>query len=285
MTIGFIGLGNLGKAIAKRLISQGYELIVWNRTRSKALDLGVSIAGSPANLITKSDVAILNLFDSNSVDSVLNGKEGLLAGDCGGKLIIDTTTNHFETVKTFHTTLAAKGAGYLEAPVLGSVGPASQGTLTILVSGKKNDLDRAAPILNTIGQKIFFLGEPGMASKMKLINNLVLASFMTGIVEALAFGEKVGVEKSTVLDVLSSGAGNSVVLNGKKEKLLKNDFIPQFTVAAVAKDLGYIDELSRALGFNTDSGKLALSLCRRAIEAGYTDLDFAAIYKLYQPKG
>ena len=138
MNAGFIGLGHLGKAIAKRLIAEGVELVVWNRTKEKASDLGVKFADSPAAILPEADIIFLNLFDSAAVESVLAGKEGLLKGDCTGKIVIDTTTNHFETVALFHKTLKEHGASYLESPVLGSVIPASQGALTVLVSGKKD---------------------------------------------------------------------------------------------------------------------------------------------------
>src|SRR5512139_3523379 len=193
MKAGFIGLGHLGKAMAKRLISEGIELMVWNRTREKASDLGALLADSPAALLSQVEILFMNLFDSAAVEAVLAGRDGILKGDCTGKIIIDTTTNHFELVAYFHELLKKHGGFYLESPVLGSVVPASQGALTVLVSGDKNAFDKALPWIEKIGQNIFFLGKPAMATKMKLINNLALGSFMATIAEALAFGESAGI--------------------------------------------------------------------------------------------
>ena len=147
MEAGIIGLGNLGMAIAKRLISEGIALMVWNRTRGKAIALGAETADSPADLISGSSVLFMNLFDSAAVEEVITGDSGLLKGECRGKIIIDTTTNHFRHVSRFHEILRANGTSYLESPVLGSVVPASHGALTVLVSGERDAFDLALPYL------------------------------------------------------------------------------------------------------------------------------------------
>ncbi len=279
MKAGFIGLGNLGRAMAKRLISQGIDLVVWNRTREKAEKLGVEVAESPSDLISKVDIVFLCLFDSKAVSSVATGKDGLLEGECEEKVIIDTTTNHFESAANFHKIFRERGAYYLEAPVLGSVVPASQGKLTVLVSGEKEAYEKALPYLNKIGENIFFLGVPALATKMKLVNNLVLGSFMAAIAEALTFGEAIGLSKEEVLDILSSGAGNSMVLNAKKEKLLKEDFSTHFSSSLIYKDLGYLQELAKSLKMPLFTGSTAKELFAIAISKNMGDLDFSGVYR------
>ena len=280
MKTGFIGLGHLGKAMAKRLISQGIELSVWNRTREKASDLGVPIAESPAALISQVDILFMNLFDSSAVESVIAGKDGLIKGDCNGKIIVDTTTNHFELVAVFHEILRKQHAFYLESPVLGSVVPASQGTLTVLVSGEREAYESALPSLEKIGKTIFFLEKPSLATKMKLINNLVLGSFMAALAEAVAFAEKAGIEKSQVLDMLSSGAGNSALLNAKKEKLLKEDFSPHFSSALIYKDLHYLQDLARSMKRPLFTGSIAKELFGMAMAKHLDSQDFSVVYKI-----
>ncbi|MCX5799423.1 MAG: NAD(P)-dependent oxidoreductase [Proteobacteria bacterium] len=205
MKIGFIGLGYLGKTIARRLISEGVELIVWNRTKGKASDLDAEIADTPAELIAQVDLLFLNLFDSNAVKSVVFGNDGLTQANVSEKIIIDTTTNHFEDVLYIHETLREYGAYYLEAPVLGSVVPASQGNLTVLVSGDHDAFDKARPYIEKIGKTIFYLEKPSLATKMKLINNLLLGVFMATIAEATVFGEIAGVDRETALNIFSAG--------------------------------------------------------------------------------
>lgn len=280
MKTGFIGMGHLGKAMAKRLISEGVDLIVWNRTKEKAADLGVEIADTPASLMAESEVVFINLFDSGAVTSILTGSAGLLEGDCRGKIIIDTTTNHFEDVIQFHRMLKDRGGHYLESPVLGSVVPASQGSLTVLVSGEKNIYERAKPLLDKIGRNIFFLEEPSMAIKMKLINNLLLGVLMSALSEAVAMGEKAGIDKAVAIDILSAGAGNSAVLNAKKEKLLKEDFSTQFSSALMYKDLHYLQDLARTMKVPLFSASLAKELFGMTFAKGIADLDMSAVYRI-----
>jgi 3-hydroxyisobutyrate dehydrogenase len=280
MKAGFIGLGHLGKAMAKRLLSQGIELVVWNRTLEKASDLGVPIAESPAALISQVDILFMNLFDSSAVESVIAGKDGLIRGDCNGKIIIDTTTNHFELVAVFHEILRKQHAFYLESPVLGSVVPASQGALTVLVSGERDAYERALPYIEKIGKAIFYLEKPSLATKMKLINNLVLGSFMATLAEAVALGEKTGMDKPQVLDILASGAGNSAVLNAKREKLLKEDFSPHFSSALIYKDLHYVQDLARSMKRPLFTGSITKELFGMALAKHLDTLDFSVIYKI-----
>jgi 3-hydroxyisobutyrate dehydrogenase len=280
MKTGFIGLGNLGKTIAKRLISEGVDLVVWNRSKEKASDLGVDIADSPAALVSAADVVFMNLFDSEAVRSVITGRNGILEGDIRGKIIIDTTTNHFNSVLSFHEVIGQHGGSYLEAPVLGSLVPASQGALTVLASGPKDAFERARPLLEKIGKNIFHLEEAALATKMKLINNLALGCFMAVLAEAIAFGEDAGIDKDRVIEILAAGAGNSGVLNAKKEKLLAEDFSPHFSSALIYKDLHYLQDLARTLKRPLCTGSFVKELFGMTFPRGEEDLDFSAIYRI-----
>ena len=280
MKTGFIGLGSLGSAIAKRLMAEETELIVWNRTKEKALALGTEIAENPADLASRTAVVFINLFDSDAVMSVITGKGGLLEADLRGKIIVDTTTNHFERVKYFHDLLKSHGAFYLETPVLGSIVPALQGNLTVLISGDRGAYERALPLIEKIGRNIFYLEKPTLAVKMKLINNLVLGTLMASLAEAIAFGEGAGLEKEKVIEILSAGAGSSAVLNAKREKLLKEDFSAHFSSALMYKDLHYLQDLAKTLKRPLFTGSMAKELFGMTFSRGFGDLDFAAVYKI-----
>jgi 3-hydroxyisobutyrate dehydrogenase len=278
MKAGFIGLGALGKAMAQRLIEQGVELVVWNRTITKASDLDADVAASPRDVIVQVPVVFVNVRDSDAVEAVLSESDGLLAGDCRDKIIVDTTTNHFAAVAAFHSMVAGRRGEYLEAPVAGSVVPASKGALTVFVSGEKAAFDQAQPYLEKIGSTIVYLEAISLATKMKLINNMVLGSFMATLAEAVAFGEAVGLDKARVLDLLAAGAGNSGVLNAKRQKLLDEDFSPHFSAALVYKDLHYMQDLARTLGRPDFMGSLAKELYALAYLDGLQDQDFSVIY-------
>ena len=280
MKIGFVGLGFLGKTIAKHLISEGVDLIVWNRTPAKGLDLGVDMAATPADLIRKVDVVFLNLFDSHAVESVVFGEYGFAEQNLQNKIIIDTTTNHFQKVNEFHRRLSTKGAHYLEAPLLGSVVPASQGNLTVLISGERTAYEKVKVFIEKIGKTIFFLEEISSATKMKLINNLLLGVFMASIAEATVFAESTGIAKKEALDIFSSGAGNSMVLNAKREKLIKEDFTTHFSSALIHKDLHYLQDLARTIRRPLFTGSIVKELFGLTFRENMETLDFSAVYKV-----
>jgi 3-hydroxyisobutyrate dehydrogenase len=282
MQIGFIGLGHLGKAIAGRLVDCGHSLTVWNRSTGKTEGLKATIAASPAEVARQSEIINLCLFDSAAVRSVFTQENGLLSTDLRGKIIVDHTTNHFREVLAFHDLCAHAGAIYLEAPVLGSVVPATQGALTVLVSGTKEGFTRAEPVLAQIGKHLFHLEAPGLATKMKLINNLALGSFMATLAETIAFGEKVGIDKATVLDILNVGGGQSLVLNAKKAKLLAEDFSPHFSNGLIYKDLHCLQDLAYEQHQPLFTGAVTKELFARAIAEGMESLDFSSIYKLFK---
>ena len=224
MKAGLIGLGHLGRAMATRLTAEGVSLTVWNRTLTKAEGLNVQLASSPAALISEVEVLFLNLFDSAAVREVLSGDNGVLKGVSAGKIIVDTTTNHPEAVKSFHETVSGWGAWYLEAPVIGSVKPALQGNLIMLVSGVQAAFDHALPFMNKLCKEIHYLVEPGRSTRLKLINNFVLGTFMAALGEGLALAESAGIDKKIALDVLEHGGGNSGSPSGKEGILAQQRF-------------------------------------------------------------
>jgi 3-hydroxyisobutyrate dehydrogenase len=280
MKAGFIGIGHLGRAMAGRLRDEGVELVLWNRTRRKALDLGVPVAESPAEVFASADLAFMNLFDSDAVRSVLTGENGF-AGcpEKKGKVVVDTTTNHFRDVLDFHRILREQGAFYVESPVAGSVVPASRGTLTVMASGEEAAFERARPYLELIGKNVFYLREAGRATRMKLINNLVLGVLMGGIAEAASLAEEAGIPKEEALDILAAGAGNSAVMNAKKDKLLKEDFSCHFSGALMYKDLHYLQDLAREVGMPLFTGSAVKEVFALGFPQGLGGEDFSAVYR------
>ena len=278
MNVGFIGLGKIGKAIAGRLIEKGTPLTIYNRTASKAEGLDATVAATPAAACA-GKVIFLCLFDSAAVEDVLTGDDGLLQLDLSGKIIVDLTTNHFEDAEGFADTISALGASYVEAPVIGSVIPAAKGALTVLVSGDEAAYEKVLSYLQIIGNTIFYLGEPGLASRMKLVNNMVLGSFMAAIAEGLSLGVSAGFTPETVLQVLEAGAGQSLVLTAKKTKLLENDFSPHFSVGAIFKNLHYMQDLAKQMGRPAFTCSTAKELFAMAIKQGLEDEDFSAVYE------
>ncbi|WP_087036994.1 NAD(P)-dependent oxidoreductase [Thermococcus litoralis] len=273
--IGWIGLGHIGRAMAERL-SEEYELLVWNRSIEKARGFK-NVAKTPEEVAEKCYVIFLSLYDSEAVRQV---SERLLKADLSGKIVVDTTTNHHEKVLEFHEMYRNVGAFYLESPVIGSVVPARNGQLTILVSGEREAFEKVRPYLEKLGKKIFHFEEPGKATKLKLINNFVLGAFMAALGEAVALGEKAGIPKEELIEVLENGAGNSVVLKAKKEKLLGDDYSTHFSVKNLVKDLSYAYELAVASRKAVPLNAAVRELYRVAFERDMEELDFSVVYKL-----
>lgn len=284
MKVGFIGLGHLGRAIAKRLIDQGVELIVWNRTLSKAEEFaketGTEVADSPTNLINKVDRVFVIVFDSQASEEVIFGEKGLADGDIKGKTVIDMTTNHYTYAELAFGELRKMGAYYLDAPVLGSVIPAMKGELTVVVGGDKEKFEENKFLFEKFCKSIYYVGDAGKGSKAKLINNIVLGGIMDILAEAIAIAEKAGFDKETIINILNDGAGKSYILDVKKKKLLEEDFSTHFSVNLIYKDLHYAQDLIKNLGlfsFTTAAIKETYALAKKM---GLGDLDFSAVYKV-----
>ena len=282
MTLGFIGLGNLGTAIAKRLASMDENVVVWNRSKAKVDALGFPSKASPKELIESCDIVMMCLFDSNGVRDVLTMPNGLLSADLNGKIIIDFTTNHFNDVLEFHTLISEKQGRYLESPVLGSVVPASKGELTIVAAGDEALFLTCKPLLEKLATTLFNLKVPGMSSKMKLINNLCLGSFMATIAECTALGVACGIDKAELLDILGAGGGKSLVLAAKTQKLINEDFSPHFSNAAINKDLHCLQDLAYSMNRPLYTASVVKELYSKMREMGKGEEDFSSIYQLFK---
>lgn len=282
MSIGFIGLGNLGTAICKRLNDVGEEVIIYNRTKSKVENLGYEIVETPKDLLKKCDTVFMCLFDSNGVKDILTQENGLLSIDLNGKTIIDLSTNHYEEVLEFHKLVEQKNGSYLESPIFGSVAPALQGLVTIVASGKEEVFNNCKALLEKIGKEIFHLPQPSSASKMKLINNLCLGSFMSTIAECTALGEACDIEKSKLLEILGVGGGQSLVLKAKTQKLIEEDFSPHFSNDAINKDLHCLQDLAYSLKRPLYSASAPKELYSKMKMMGKGKEDFSSIYQLFK---
>ena len=209
-------------------------------------------------------------------------KNGLLSANLEGKTIIDLTTNHFEQVLNFHKIIDEKGGEYLESPIFGSVAPALQGLVTIVSSGKKETFDSCKNILEKIGKEIFYLKEPGKASKMKLINNLCLGSFMATIAECTALGDYCDISRSTLLEILGVGGGQSLVLKAKTQKLLEEDYSPHFSNNAIYKDLHTLQDLAYSMNQPLYSAAITKELFGKMKKDGKGEEDFCSIVQLFK---
>jgi len=279
--IGWIGLGHMGLPMATNLYKAGYDVKVWNRSLGKAIESGLPYVESLEDLLEDRDVIITMLFDSSSVEEVyqkiINSGKSIK-----GKVFIDMTTIYPETAKRIAEMLIKEGAEFLEAPVIGSVIPAEKGLLTIVVSGDKEIFERYYDIFSVLGKQIFYLGDYGMASTMKLVNNTVLGNFLSSLCEALVLAEKSGISRKMALSVLANGAGKSMILDAKMEKLLNEDYQTHFSVNLIHKDLSYAVDLAQEVKVPIVITSTSHQLYNGARAYNLGDLDFSAVLEVYK---
>ncbi len=281
LRIGWIGLGHMGIILAKNLHEAGYDIKVWNRTLSKAQESGLPYEEDLIKLIKERDIIITMLFGSQSSEEVY--QEIINSGaNLKSKIFIDLTTIHPETAKKIAELLISNGAEFIEAPVIGSVIPAQNKELIILISGDKEIFEKTEEIFKNFGKDIFYMGDYGKASTMKLINNAVLGSMMAILSEGILFGKKAGIQLDTVVQILEKGAGNSGLLKAKKEKILENDYSTQFSLSLLHKDICYAQDIAKKINFPAIFTGQALNLYSSARANHLEERDFSAIIEIYK---
>ncbi len=279
MRVGFVGLGNLGKAIVDRMISQGINLYVYNRTIEKAKNY--NHYKDPNELFRNSEVIFLIIKDSNAVKEFLSKIE---PENIKNRIIVDMTTNSYQFILSIYNEIKELNGYYLEAPLVGSIPAAQTGSLVMLISGDYNIYKKIEDIIKTFTRKIYYFEEIGKPTKIKLLNNFALAGISQTISETVALSQNLGVEKELMIDILLNGAGRCYFLEIKKDKLLNEDFSPQFSVELLYKDLRYFFELINRSHLYSYILEPELKILERTINSGYGNLDISAIYLVLKEK-
>jgi len=249
--VGFVGLGIMGAFMAGNLLEAGHELVVHNRTRTKAERLaqrGARVAASPREVAEGSDVIITMLPGPPQVEEVVAGEDGLLDGAREGSLIIDMSTSSPILARELVRAARNKAVGMLDAPVSGGDVGARDGTLSIMVGGEEDDFERARPLFRVMGETVVHVGGTGAGQVVKACNQIVVALVIEAVAEALVLGSKAGVAPDRVMEVFSGGPASNKVLEVKGEKFLSHEFTPGGKVEYHRKDLGIALEAGREYG-------------------------------------
>jgi 2-hydroxy-3-oxopropionate reductase len=249
--VGFVGLGIMGGAMAGNLLAAGHEIVVHNRTRTKAEQLiayGVRVADSPRELAEVSDIIITMLPGPPEVEEVVSGEGGLLEGTAEGSLIVDMSTSSPILAQQLAHTARERGVRMLDGPVSGGDIGARDGTLSIMVGGEDEDFERARPLFEVMGETVVHVGGAGAGQVVKACNQIVVALVIEAVAEALVLGSKYGVAPDRVVEVLSGGLAANKVLDVKGEKFLSRDFTPGGKVEYHRKDLGIALAAGREYG-------------------------------------
>src|SRR6266702_1393450 len=281
-TIGFIGMGHMGSHMAPRLIRAGYHLTVYDRTREKAQAIaGATVAETPEEAAANSDVIISIVTNDPALEEVMVGPNGVLAGTHAGSVIIDMSTVSPHTSRRFFQAAREKGVAMIDAAVSGSVPQVEQGSLVIFVGGEQEAYQQCKPILDILGQSSFYMGPSGMGTTMKLVVNTLLGVGMQALAEAIALGEKAGIQKGLLLDVLGQ---TTVLTPGQKSKLdnVRREQYPiNFALSLMHKDFSLV--LSRAydLSVSMPATAAAQQMYTAAMAKGM-DEDFSIMIKFME---
>jgi 3-hydroxyisobutyrate dehydrogenase len=283
--IGFIGLGLMGKPMAKRLLSAGHELKVFNRSRGpveELVRLGAEAAGSPAETASESDYTILMLPDSKDVRLVVLGERGVIQAAKPGSTVIDMSTISPVVEREIYATLKERGVGYLDAPVTGGTIGAEQGTLAIMVGGDYAVFKKAEPILRVLGQRIVYMGPSGSGQMTKICNQISVALSLLGACEALLLASKSGLDLDKVIEIISSGAGASWQLANLGPAIVNRDFRPGFKAEHLMKDLRIALEIGQELNLPLLGTALVHQLFKSLVARGEGALGTQAVVKVLE---
>ncbi|PAF40613.1 hypothetical protein CHH69_02080 [Terribacillus saccharophilus] len=281
--IGFIGLGIMGQNMAANLLEKGEELVVYNRTKEKAqtlLDKGAVWAESPQKVGEQADIVFTMLTDPAAVKAVASGDNGLFSGMKENSLWVDVSTVKPAFTKEMAEAARAHHIRFVDAPVSGSKAPAQQGKLHFLVGGDEQDVKEITPLLEKMGQSIQHMGVNGNGSSTKLAVNMLLVQSLTGLSEAIIFGEAVGLDREHLMDVLLALPVTSDIQAGKRDTILQQNFDPQFPLEHAYKDLQQISETAYEAGAPLPMTNSVKELYALAKKNGYGKQDVAAVYAL-----
>lgn len=280
LVLGYIGLGLMGKPMARNLLKAGFKVVVHNRSRLAVDELvaeGAVEAHSPKEVAQQVDIVFTNLPNSPDVELVTLGKDGVIEGVQEGLIFVDHSTIKPETALLVAQKLAEVGVLALDAPVSGGDIGAQQGTLTIMVGGEAAALERARPALEAMGKAITHIGGPGAGQVAKCCNQIMVAAQMAAMGELLIFARKAGVDPRKVVQAIKGGAAQCWALDTKPQRLFEGNRQPGFKAYMQAKDLGIVMETAEHYGMPLPAASVNTALFNQMLELGMGDLDNSAL--------
>ncbi len=283
VTIGWIGLGNMGLPMSGRLLEAGYPLVVYNRTKEKTKELaekGAKVAASPAEVASQAEITFTMVSDSKALEDVTLNRNGVFEGSKPGSVFIDMSTVSPESSAKVAEAARQKGIRCLRAPVSGSTPAATAGTLGIMVSGDEETYNESLELFKVIGQKVFYLGPAEEARYMKLAVNIMIGTTCQILSEALVFGKKAGLDWDKMLEVITNSAVAAPLISYKAKPILERNFSPMFTINLMAKDFDLALAVGKDLTMPMPVASLVKQCLASAQATGKGELDFASLVLL-----
>ena len=280
LRVGYIGLGLMGKSMARNILKAGFRLVVHNRSQAAVEELcneGATRADSPAEVASQVDVVFTNLPDSPDVEMVALGKLGIIEGAHTGLIYIDNSTIKPATARLVAEKLGERGVQCLDAPVSGGDVGARQGTLAIMVGGPASALERALPALQAVGKTITHVGDAGAGQIAKACNQIMVAAQMVAMAELLVFARKAGADPRKVVEAIQGGAAQCWTLDVKPPRLFEGNRQPGFKAYMQAKDLAIVIDTARQYGIPLPSAAVDAQLYNAMLEMDMAGLDNSAV--------
>ena len=286
--IGFIGLGVMGGGIAGSLLKAGYDLTIWSRNPDQGkpfVKRGAKAAPSIAAAVNDAEVVMYSLSDDRAIDQVVFGPGGVLSSVSPGQIVLDCTTVHPDTSRRESQAYAKKGVEFLDVPVFGSRNEAASGGLWVLVGGSRQTFERVRPILDAIGATVHYMGESGNGAAMKLVGNLIVASQLQALGEAMVLATKAGLNSEDVLGVLKVTDFRSPILSGVGAAMVKRDFSTNFALKHLLKDANLIDRFAQDLNSPIPAGAAIRETIKSAVNQGWGEENASAMIKALELQG
>ena len=280
LTVGYIGLGIMGKSIARNIMRAGFPVVVHNRSRAAVHELkteGAKEAFSPSEVAALTDIIFTNLPDSPDVETVVLGQNGIIEGIRGGQVFVDNSTIRPSVARTIAAGLSQKGVQALDAPVSGGDIGARDATLAIMVGGDASALEKVMPVFKAMSKTVTHVGAAGAGQVAKAANQIMVAAQMAAMGELLVFSQKAGVDPRKVVDAIKGGAAQCWALDVKPQRLFSGNRNPGFKAYMQAKDMNIVLETAREYGVPLPSAAQNTQLFQAMLQMNMADLDNSAV--------
>lgn len=283
MKVAFIGMGTMGAPMAINILKKGHALTVYNRTKGKeavVVKAGAKRADSPKEAAAKAEVIIVCVSDTPDVEEVILGENGVIQGAQSGSIVVDMSTISPKATRKMAKNLESRGVKMIDAPVSGGSEGAENGTLAIMIGGDQEDVEKARPVLETMGKTITHVGPIGAGQITKAINQTIIAGGYLSVAEGVALGIKAGLDMKKVVHAIGGGAAASWVLTNRAGNMIANDYPLGFRVKLHHKDLRIALEAARELGVVLPLAALVDQIENGLIGRGFGDEDVSAMARM-----
>lgn len=283
MNVGVIGLGIMGSAAVQKLLSSGYQVHIYNRSKDKAepfVQNGATLHNSPADLARSCDLVISFVMNADALKQISFGSDGVIHGLPDDAVHCDMSTITPEEAHTIAEQYKSAGKRYVQAPVLGSKKQIAEGSLLVFAGGNKDDIEKCRTVWSAIAKSIWEFDRPSQSAALKLSFNILIASMIGGLGQSIALAGTAGINITDFLDILAQSALNAPMYQSKGKTIAENNFDANFYVRNLLKDVKLASETASACGVTLPINNLMQSLLEKAVDSGYGDEDYSAVVKV-----